>query len=74
MVVSVALAVVVLVLSFALLPQLFSVANDEDYARTTGLSVRFYNVLISVLVAVTVSVASLRQRTRRCSRTSAACR
>ena len=56
-VVSVALAVVVLVLSFALLPQLFSVANDEDYARTTGLSVRFYNVLISVLAAVTVSVA-----------------
>jgi zinc transport system permease protein len=55
--VSVALAVVVLVLSFALLPQLFSVANDEDYARTTGLSVRFYNVLISVLAAVTVSVA-----------------
>ena len=54
---SVALAVVVLVLSFALLPQLFSVANDEDYARTTGLSVRFYNVLISVLAAVTVSVA-----------------
>jgi zinc transport system permease protein len=54
---SVVLAVVVLVLSFALLPQLFSVANDEDYARTTGLSVRFYNVLISVLAAVTVSVA-----------------
>ena len=57
LVVSVALAAVVLVLSFALLPQLFSVANDEDFARTTGLSVRFYNVLISVLAAVTVSVA-----------------
>ena len=54
---SVALAAVVLVLSFALLPQLFSVANDEDFARTTGLSVRFYNVLISVLAAVTVSLA-----------------
>lgn len=54
---SVVLAGVVLVLSFALLPQLFSVANDEEYARTTGLSVRFYNVLISVLAAVTVSVA-----------------
>jgi zinc transport system permease protein len=54
---SVALAAVVLVTSFVLLPQLFSVANDEDYARTTGLSVRFYNVLISVLAAVTVSVA-----------------
>ena len=54
---SVALAAVVLVTSFVLLPQLFSVANDEDFARTTGLSVRFYNVLISVLAAVTVSVA-----------------
>ena len=57
MIASVVLAAVVLVLSFALLPQLFSVANDEDFARTTGLSVRFYNVLISVLAAVTVSVA-----------------
>jgi zinc transport system permease protein len=54
---SVVLAAVVLVLCFALLPQLFSVAHDEDYARTTGLSVRAYNVLISVLAAVTVSVA-----------------
>ena len=34
---SVVLAAVVLVLCFALLPQLFSVAHDEDYARTTGL-------------------------------------
>ena len=55
--VSVVLAAVVLIVSFALLPQLFSVANDEDYARTTGLQVRFYNVVISVLAAVTVSVA-----------------
>ncbi len=54
---SVGLAVVVLVLALGLLPQLFSVANDEEYARTTGLSARFYNVLISVLAAVTVSVA-----------------
>jgi zinc transport system permease protein len=54
---SVVLAGVVLVLAFSLLPQLFSVANDEDYARTTGLPVQAYNVLISVLAAVTVSVA-----------------
>jgi zinc transport system permease protein len=44
-------------LSVLLLPQLFAVANDEDFARTTGVSVRFYNVLISVLAAVSVSVA-----------------
>ncbi len=54
---SVVLAALVLVLCFALLPQLFSVANDEDYARTTGLPVQVYNVMISVLAAVTVSVA-----------------
>lgn len=55
--VSVALAGLVIGLCLALLPQLFSVSNDEDFARTSGLSVRFYNVLISVLAAVSVSVA-----------------
>jgi zinc transport system permease protein len=55
--VSVVLAGLVIALCLTLLPQLFSVSNDEDFARTTGLSVRFYNVLISVLAAVTVSVA-----------------
>lgn len=55
--VSVLLAMVVIGLSVGLLPQLFSVANDEDYARTTGLRVGAYNVLISVLAAVSVTVA-----------------
>jgi zinc transport system permease protein len=54
---SVGLATLVIGLCLVLLPQLFSVSNDEDFARTTGLSVRFYNVLIAVLAAVTVSVA-----------------
>lgn len=55
--VSVVLAAIVLLLSFTLLPQLFAVANDEAFARTTGIRVQLYNVLISVLAAVTVSVA-----------------
>lgn len=55
--VSVGLAALVVGLCLALMPQLFSVSNDEDYARTSGLPVRFYNVLISVLAAVSVSVA-----------------
>ncbi|HET6167129.1 MAG TPA: metal ABC transporter permease [Marmoricola sp.] len=55
--VSVLLAGSVITLCLALLPQLFSVSNDEDFARTSGLPVRFYNVLISVLAAVSVSVA-----------------
>jgi zinc transport system permease protein len=54
---TVALAGVVIGLCLALMPQLFSVSNDEDFARTTGLPVRFYNVLISVIAAVSVSVA-----------------
>ncbi|MFL6160395.1 MAG: metal ABC transporter permease [Marmoricola sp.] len=51
------LAVIVVVLCLTLMPQLFSVANDEEYARTTGLSVPAYNVLVSVLAALSVSVA-----------------
>ena len=55
--VSVGLAAVVILLCVTLLPQLFAVAHDEDYARTAGLDVRVYNVVISVLAAVTVAVA-----------------
>lgn len=55
--VTVVLAVIVIGLSVGLLPQLFAVSNDEDFARTLGLPVRFHNVLISVLAAVSVSVA-----------------
>lgn len=55
--ISVVLAGLVVVAAIALLPQLFAVANDEDFARTAGLPVTFYNVLISVLGAVSVSIA-----------------
>jgi zinc transport system permease protein len=54
---TVVLAGVVIGLCLALMPQLFAVSNDEDFARTMGLPVRFYNVLISVIAAVSVSVA-----------------
>jgi zinc transport system permease protein len=57
LVVSVVLAAAVLALSVTLLPQLFTVANDEGYARTVGLRVTAYNVLVSVLAAVSVSIA-----------------
>ena len=55
--VSIILAGGVIALCLALLPQLFSVSNDEDFARTSGLPVQFYNVLISVMAAISVSVA-----------------
>nr|WP_241153992.1 metal ABC transporter permease [Nocardioides pantholopis] len=52
-----ALAVVLLVLGLGLLPQLFAVAQDQDFARVAGLNVRAYNLLIAVLAAVTVTIA-----------------
>ena len=51
------LAVVLLVTTLGLLPQLFAVSSDPDFARVAGLRVRTYNLLIAVLAAVTVTVA-----------------
>ena len=52
-----ALAVAVMVLTLGLLPQLFAVSADPDFARVAGLRVRAYNLLVAVLAAVTVTVA-----------------
>ncbi|MBK8460925.1 MAG: metal ABC transporter permease [Micropruina sp.] len=51
------LAIVVLVPTIGLSPQLFAVSSDERYARTLGLPVRAYNLLIVVLAAITVTVS-----------------
>jgi zinc transport system permease protein len=56
-VVAVVLAGIVIVAALALMPQLFAVSYDEDFARASGVPVWFYNALVSVLAAVTVSVA-----------------
>jgi zinc transport system permease protein len=56
-VVSIVLAGAVILAGLALMPQLFAVTEDEDFARASGLPVSFYNLLVSVLAAVTVSVA-----------------
>jgi zinc transport system permease protein len=56
-VVSLVLAGIVIVASLALMPQLFAVSHDEDFARASGVPVWFYNTLVSVMAAVTVSVA-----------------
>ena len=52
---SVVLAGIVIVVGVALMPQLFAVSHDEDFARAGGMPVRFYNMLVSVLSAVTVA-------------------
>ena len=51
------LAVVVLVPTLGLAPQLFAVSADEEFARTQGLRAGAYNILIVVLAAVTVALA-----------------
>lgn len=55
--VTLALAVVLLAVTLGLLPQLFAVSSDAEFAAVAGLRVRGYNLLIAVLAAVTVTVA-----------------
>lgn len=54
---TIVLAAVVIILAIGLSPQLFAVAQDHEFAKVAGLNVRFYNVLVSVMAAVTVTVA-----------------
>ncbi len=51
------LTVVVLVVTWLLRPWLFAVAQDEEYARATGMPVMALNLTLSVLTAVTVVVS-----------------
>jgi len=57
LVVFAALAVVVVAVTWSLRPRLFAVANDEEYARATGMRVTTLNITLAVLTAVTVVVA-----------------
>jgi len=57
LVVVAALAIGVLVLAIGLGPQLFAVCQDEVFARARGVPVRFYNLCVAVMAAVTVTVA-----------------
>lgn len=56
-IVTMVLAIAVIGLSVGLAPQLFAVAQDQEFARVAGLQVRTYNVLVAVLAAVSVTVA-----------------
>jgi zinc transport system permease protein len=47
----------VLAVTLGLRPWLFSVCQDEEYARVSGLPVRTLNLLLAVTTAVTVTVA-----------------
>jgi zinc transport system permease protein len=56
-IVTMVLAAVVVVVCVGLAPQLFAVAQDQEFARVAGLNIRFYNILVAVLAAVSVTVA-----------------
>jgi zinc transport system permease protein len=56
-VVTLVLALVIVLVVLGLLPQLFAVAQDQEFAQVAGLPVRTYSLLVSVLAAVTVTVA-----------------
>ncbi|WP_098458829.1 metal ABC transporter permease [Flavimobilis soli] len=51
------LALVVLGLGIGLRTALFAVSQDEEFARASGLPVRFLNIAIAVMSALTVTVA-----------------
>ncbi len=51
------LGVVIVALCLGLSPQLFAVCQDEKHARVSGLPVWLLSALISVLAAVTITVA-----------------
>jgi zinc transport system permease protein len=55
--VTVVLAALIVTVAVGLSPQLFAVAQDQEFAQVAGLNVRLYNLLVSVMAAVTVTVA-----------------
>ncbi len=55
--VTTALAVLVVITAVGLAPRLFAVTQDPEFAQVAGLHVRAYGMLVSVLAAVTVTVA-----------------
>ncbi|MFS3128814.1 metal ABC transporter permease [Nocardioides sp. Bht2] len=55
--ITMALAAAVICIGIGFGPQLFAVAQDQEFAKVAGLNVRAYNLLLAVLAAVTVTVA-----------------
>lgn len=51
------LALVVVVLCVGLSPQLFAICADEDFSRVLGLRVRWMNLMVVVLAALTVTIS-----------------
>lgn len=54
---TVGLGVLILAVGLGLRPALFALSYDEEFARASGLPVRVLSILISVMAALTISVA-----------------
>ncbi len=57
LVLTVLMSVVIIAVGIGLRTALFAVCQDEDFARSTGLPVQFFNILIAVVAALSVTVA-----------------
>lgn len=51
------LAVVILAFTIGMLPRLFALCADEDFARVAGVKVRWLNLIMVALAAVTVTIS-----------------
>lgn len=55
--VTVALAIVIVIVGLYLRPALFTVTHDQEFARSTGLPVGALNMVVAILAAVTITAA-----------------
>lgn len=55
--ISSALAAFIILVGVGLAPALFSISHDEEFARSTGLPVRSFSMLIAIMSALTVAVS-----------------
>lgn len=55
--VSTVLAIFIIAVGVGLAPALYSISNDEEFARSTGLPVRALSMLIAIMSALTVAVS-----------------
>lgn len=51
------LTLAIISVGVGLAPALYSISNDEEFARSTGLPVRAFSMLIAVMAALTVAVS-----------------
>ena len=54
MIISIVLSLVVLILYVFSYHKMFALTFDEDFAKSTGINVEFYNIIIAILCSLTI--------------------